>query len=107
MEGTMGSRRPFEGAKKIVVTFQRREDGGLRAYSEALPGFVLSNADTRAVLADIVPALTFMLSEMYGAPVAVEPLTDIADKLADAGLIERLPELEPVQREYVALSRAA
>ena len=95
------SARPFVGAKKIPVTFERREDGGLRVYSTALPGLVLSHSDARLVLADVEPALAFMLSEMYSLPIVVEPLTDLASELEDAGIIDPLP-CHPEVREYVA-----
>ena len=49
------------GGKKIPVTFERRDDGGLRVYSADLPGLVLSHSDARAVLADVEPALAVML----------------------------------------------
>jgi hypothetical protein len=38
---------------KVVVTLEDRENGGLRAYSDDIPGFVLSNSDPVAVLKDI------------------------------------------------------
>jgi hypothetical protein len=93
--------RPFVGAKKIQVTFERREDGGLRVYSAALPGFVLSHSEARLVLADVEPALAFMLSEMYSTQVVVERLTDLATELEDAGVIDPLPARSAIL-EYVA-----
>jgi len=59
-------------AKRIVVVFERRPDGGLRVYSDDVPGFVLSHPDPIAVQADVVPALTGIISEMVGHPVRVE-----------------------------------
>lgn len=47
--------------KKIQVTIERRDDGGLRIYSADLPGLVLSHSDARAVLADLGPALAVLL----------------------------------------------
>ena len=95
------SARPFVGAKKIQVTFERRDDGGLRVYSAALPGFVLSHSDARLVLADVEPALIVILSEMYSMQIVVEPLTDLAAELEGAGVIDPLP-CHPEVREYVA-----
>jgi hypothetical protein len=95
------SARPFVGAKKIQVTFERREDGGLRVHSAALPGFVLSHSEARLVLADVEPALSLMLSEMYSIPMVVEPLTDLATELESAGIIDPLLA-RPETREYVA-----
>jgi len=58
--------------EKVVVVYERRPDGGLRAYSDDVPGFVLSNADPNAVRADVIPALEGIISEMLNAPVRVE-----------------------------------
>jgi hypothetical protein len=80
-----------------------REDGGLRVYSAALPGFVLSHSEARMVLRDVEPALAFMLSEMYSTQVVVERLTDIAAELEDSGVIDPLPS-RPETLEYVARS---
>jgi hypothetical protein len=95
------SARPLVGAKKIPVTFERREDGGLRVYSPVLPGFVLSHSDARLVIADVEPALAFMLSEMYSTHVEVERLTELAVELEDAGVIDPLPA-QGGTFEYVA-----
>ena len=58
---------------KIVVTLEHREDGGLYAYSDDVPGFVLSHSDPEAVLANVKPALEGILSYMFNGPVAVNP----------------------------------
>lgn len=46
----------------IAVSLERRPDGGLRAWSDDVPGFVLSHKDASAVLRDIKPALEAILS---------------------------------------------
>jgi hypothetical protein len=58
--------------EKVVVVYENRPDGGLRAYSDDVPGFVLSSANAAGVLADVIPALEGIISEMLGAPVRVE-----------------------------------
>jgi hypothetical protein len=73
---------------KFTVIFERREDGGLMAYSDDVPGFVLSHRDPKAVLADVKPALERILSHRYGIEVAVE----------------QLAETIPTQREYVTIA---
>ena len=60
---------------KVVVTLEDREDGGVRAYSEDIPGFLLSNSDPVAVLKDIEPALEEILSYRLKRPVIVKELT--------------------------------
>lgn len=60
---------------KLTVRFSKRPDGGLRAWSDDLPGFVLSHSDPRAVMDDVQPALEAMLSAKYECAVKVYPLT--------------------------------
>ena len=73
---------------KVVVTFERREDGGLRVYSDDVPGFVLSHSDPMTVLGDVKPALERILSYMHGVPIEVR----------------QLAETIPTQREYAAFA---
>jgi hypothetical protein len=73
---------------KVVVTFERREDGGLRVYSDDVPGFVLSHSDPMTVLGDVKPALERILSHMHGVPIEVR----------------QLAETIPTQREYAAFA---
>ncbi len=54
---------------KVIVKLQRRRDGGLRAWSDDVPGLVLSGDDPELVLADIGPALQVILSDMLGCEV--------------------------------------
>lgn len=99
----MASAAPGDVAFKIAVHFESREDGGLRAYSDDVPGFVLSNANCAAVLEGVVPVLGAILSDMFNTPVRVVPLRDMAevrDGLESAGIIDRKPR--PRERvEYV------
>lgn len=85
---------------KVTVTFERREDGGLRVWSADLPGLVLSHRDIDAVLADVVEAIGMIVSERIGAPVEVQPLRNIREALEDHGVID--PSALPGVREYVA-----
>jgi hypothetical protein len=73
---------------KVVVIFERREDGGLRVYSDDVPGFVLSHSDPMAVLSDVKPALEQILSHIHGVPIEVR----------------QLAETTPTQREYAAFA---
>jgi hypothetical protein len=92
---------------KIVVHFARREDGGLRAWCDEIPGFALSHTDIDAVLSDVQPALEGILTYQLGERYVTTPLCDIRTALERQGVIEpakadRLPEVV----EYVA-QRAA
>ena len=71
----MDARRVRHDMLKITVRFEQREDGGLRAWSEDIPGFILSHSDAQAVLEDVEPALEVMLSAKYECAVKVFRLT--------------------------------
>jgi hypothetical protein len=85
---------------KITVCFESRPDGGLRAYSDDVPGLVLSSMNIDGVLADVTEALRVILSERLGGHVEVEPLPDIRQVLESDGIVA-----PPVtgSREYVAI----
>jgi hypothetical protein len=55
--------------EKVTVHFERRSDGGLRCWSDDVPGLVLSHSDPRLVLADVIPALELLLSHRQDSPV--------------------------------------
>ncbi|WP_413988754.1 hypothetical protein ACMDCR_22440 [Labrys okinawensis] len=59
---------------RISVVFENRSDGGLRVYSDDVPGFVLSHPNRELVLADVMPALETIIGEMMGARVLIKPL---------------------------------
>lgn len=46
---------------KVNVTMECREDGGLRVYSDDLPGLILSGRDPRKVAADIPTAIQILM----------------------------------------------
>ena len=88
---------------KITIHFERRDDGGLRAWSDDVPGFVLSHHDADLVLADIQPALETILSCRLDSEVEISPLGDIRQALEDSGVVT--PESPFLQtKEYVAKS---
>lgn len=62
------------GTFKVVVRVERRSDGGLRVWSDDIPGLVLSNRDPHKVMADIVPAIEAILSEALGCKVEASQL---------------------------------
>lgn len=91
---------------RIVVQFQRRADGGLRAWCDDVPGFALSHRDVDAVLADVQPALEIVLSAQLGEPFVTTPLSDIRADLERCGVLDsaRPSDDPPDHMEYVALS---
>jgi hypothetical protein len=54
-------------AATVTVRFERRDDGGLRAWSDDVPGLVLSNRDPHRVLDDVIPALRVLLGHVHGS----------------------------------------
>ena len=93
---------------KIAVRLEPRGDGGLRAYSDDVPGFVLSHSDAGGVLADVKPALEIMLSALFNVSVKVTELASVRDLVNDAlGVESDSPLSKAVTRDYVGLLRAA
>lgn len=90
-----------KGPFLLDVKFEHRDDGGLRAYCDNLPGFVLSHPNAEAVLADVEPALSTILSAMYGMPVIVER----AEIVGLDGVC--LPPAHVCDASYIGMSRAA
>jgi len=88
---------------KITVCFESRPDGGLRAYSDDVPGLVLSSTDIDGVLADVTEALSFILSEKMHGKVEVRPLEDIRSMLEDRGIVARRLAILEGPKEYVAI----
>jgi putative transposase len=60
----------------ISVVFEERDDGGLRVYSDDVPGFELSHPNRDLVLSDVQPALETIIGEMIGQRVRVEPVDE-------------------------------
>jgi hypothetical protein len=58
----------------ISVVFETRPDGGLRVYSDDVPGFMLSHRDIDAVYKDVRPALETIVGAMMNCRVTIEPV---------------------------------
>lgn len=66
---------------EIVVKFQKRDDGGLRVWSEDVPLFALSGDDPKAVAANIIPVLEVMVAQMLSAStVKIEMLEPFSNR---------------------------
>lgn len=55
---------------KVTITLEDREDGGLRVYSDDLPGLILSHSDRTKVGSDIVPAIDALIAHRRSAALA-------------------------------------
>lgn len=87
---------------KVTVCFEQRPDGGLRAWSDDVPGLILSHTDVDAVLEDVTEALKVILSDTFQTEMVVEPLGNIREALENKGLIAANAFTPPAAREYVA-----
>src|SRR5438270_403102 len=65
----------------LTVTLEDRDDGGLRVYSDDLPGLILSGEDKQAVCEAIAPAITAIFSRQGLEGVVVRPATPISEVL--------------------------
>jgi hypothetical protein len=106
-DSSMASRKPLNDYFKIVVMFEKRADGGLRAYSDDVPGFVLSHNDASAVLNDVKPALEVILSHMFEGKIIVSLLPRLRERLAEAGIMDAGDQWIPPTQEYVTHRAAA
>ncbi len=73
----------------ICVVFEARLDGGVRVYSDDVPGFVLSHSNRSLVVRDIPIALETIIGEMMKRPV----------KVIASSESRSLPWFEPGERE--------
>lgn len=94
---------------KLTVRFTKRDDGGLRAYCDAVPGFYLSGIDRRAVMRDVVPALKALMRTNFDIDVEVSPLGyGIYQLLENAPAEEEVPdESGEYTRDYLIERLAA
>lgn len=90
--------RPFY--MTVTIRLEPREDGGLRAYTDDVPGFVLSDNDPDAVMRDIIPALELLVRQNLNLNVkfrfAQTPQALKTQKMADR-------PAAPTNRYYVAM----
>ena len=99
----MASTKPSTTGFKFDVIFEKREDGGLMAYSEDVPGFTLSHSDSCAVFNDVKPSLEFILSKMYKSRVVVAPLHAIRSDLVRDGFVQDVTDIPVGRQEYVVV----
>jgi hypothetical protein len=88
---------------KVTVCFEARPDGGLRAYSDDVPGLVLSSPDVDDLLEDVTAALSVILSERLQTKIQVAPLGNIREALESNGLLPPKAFVPTGRREYVAI----
>jgi hypothetical protein len=65
----------------VTVSLQDREDGGLRVFSDDLPGLILSGPEKKDVIKGIVPAITAILNHSGLKDFSVHPSKSVLDIL--------------------------
>lgn len=93
------------GSFKITVQIQRRRDGGVRVWSDQVPGLVLSSKDEEKVLADVKPALEAILSEMMGCEVKAERLDTFEAPATPHGRKPRIQKSAPERPRFNIFKR--
>lgn len=86
---------------KVTVTFEPREDGGVRAYSADVPGLVLSSRNVAGLIDDVPTVLQVCLSHQFQEQVLVEPLADIHQIVRDRFASPEMTAA-PGPKEFVA-----
>ncbi|MGJ8527093.1 hypothetical protein [Maritalea sp.] len=88
---------------KIKVLLESRPDGGIRAYSDDVAGFVLSHKSGEDVLRDIPVALEGFLSATLCTKVTVDLLVGLHTiSETELDILEDIVK-GPQEKEYVAL----
>lgn len=83
--------------EKVTVRFVKRDDGGLQAFCETVPGFCLSGADRSAVYRDVIPALEALVAHNLDIKVQVFPLKYGLHEVRERVEADDIPE----QQDYV------
>ncbi|MCA6121254.1 hypothetical protein J6500_04945 [Bradyrhizobium sp. WSM 1704] len=86
---------------KVTVCFESRPDGGLRAWSDDVPGLVLSHTNIDGVLEDVTEALSVILSHQFNTQIDVKPLGNLREMLEENGIVAPRGFV-PGPKEYVA-----
>jgi hypothetical protein len=95
--------RPFKA--KVLVRFIKREDGGLQAICEAVPGFYLSGTDPRDVLEDVAPTIEYLFKQNLKINVEVHPLEYAVYQIQERDVFQS--QSIPDQLDYLIEKRAA
>lgn len=53
--------------KRVSLSLEFRPDGGLRVYSDNVPGLILSGVDPDAVMSDVLPVLRELWPDLFVA----------------------------------------
>jgi hypothetical protein len=102
-EDKMIKDRPFKA--KVLVKFIKREDGGLKAICDAVPGFYLSGANPQDVLGDVAPTIEYLFKQNLKINVEVYPLEYAIYQIQELEVTHL--QIIPEQLDYLIEKRAA
>lgn len=83
--------------EKVTVRFKKRDDGGLQAFCDAVPGFCLSGIDKAEVYRDVIPAIEALVAHNLDIKVEVYPLKYGLYEMRERDDSSEIPE----QEDYV------
>jgi hypothetical protein len=66
---------------RLTVFLEKREDGGLRVFSDDLPGLILSGREPERIASAIVPVIQRLFEARGYANVSVHPLRPVSELL--------------------------
>jgi hypothetical protein len=91
----------------VTVTLADREDGGLRVFSDDLPGLILSGSDRTTVAAAIIPSIAALFRHKGFADVVVRPTKPVAEVLRSASPRDMDVHVQHQKQFVVELNAAA
>lgn len=91
----------------VTVTLEDREDGGLRVYSDDLPGLILSGSDRNSVGTKIAPAIQALFEHKGFKGVIVRAAQPLSAVLQQASPRDMDVHIHHEQQFVVELSEAA
>jgi hypothetical protein len=91
----------------VTVTLADREDGGLRVFSDDLPGLILSGSDRTQVASAIIPSIEALFRHKGFGDVVVRPTKPVAEVLQSASPRDMDVHVQHEQKQFVVELDAA
>lgn len=100
-----GERKNF--LMNLLVRFEDRPDGGLRAFCDQVPGFGLSSSDPERVKKQVPVVLKHLLARKYKAAVDLMEVERSPDVIELYELDEQAGQQGASEKQYTAVTAAA
>ena len=92
----------------VTVTLADREDGGLRVFSNDLPGLILSGSERKRVVASIIPAIKALFEHNGYRKVVVRPTKPVSEVLQPGAPRDMDVHVELERKQFIVeVSEAA